>query len=73
KNSNAKHIIYVIYFFCEESVVSDSPCCYLDYHNFVEQSIAEAAGDWYHGRSQGEKEIDCEYPCNPTCSGQLPP
>uniref|UniRef100_A0A453GXR1 Pectin acetylesterase n=3 Tax=Aegilops tauschii subsp. strangulata TaxID=200361 RepID=A0A453GXR1_AEGTS len=37
------------------------------------KSIAEAAGDWYHGRSQGEKEIDCEYPCNPTCSGQLPP
>ncbi|KAF7034057.1 hypothetical protein CFC21_045111 [Triticum aestivum] len=37
------------------------------------KTIAEAAGDWYHGRSHGVKEIDCEYPCNPTCSGQLPP
>ncbi|VAH86560.1 unnamed protein product [Triticum turgidum subsp. durum] len=36
------------------------------------KTIAEVVGDWYHGRSQGVKEIDCEYPCNPTCNSLLP-
>lgn len=37
------------------------------------KTVAEAVGDWYFGRSRGGgKEIDCEYPCNPTCSSQLP-
>nr|CAB3475067.1 unnamed protein product [Digitaria exilis] len=36
------------------------------------KTIAEAVGDWYFGRSRGMKEIDCKYPCNPTCSSQLP-
>ncbi|KQK19774.1 pectin acetylesterase 5 [Brachypodium distachyon] len=37
------------------------------------KSIAEAVGDWHFGRSRsGVKQIDCEYPCNPTCSTQLP-
>jgi len=31
-----------------------------------EQSIAEAVGDWFFDRRE-VKEIDCEYPCNPTC------
>uniref|UniRef100_M8BY37 Pectin acetylesterase n=1 Tax=Aegilops tauschii TaxID=37682 RepID=M8BY37_AEGTA len=44
---------------------------YFDYQ-FVKQTIAEVVGDWYHGRSQGVKEIDCEYPCNPTCNSLLP-
>lgn len=37
-----------------------------------DKTIAEAVGDWYFGRSQGAKQIDCKYPCNPTCSSQLP-
>ncbi|KAG8054389.1 hypothetical protein GUJ93_ZPchr0001g33190 [Zizania palustris] len=36
------------------------------------KTVAEAVGDWYFERSQQVKEIDCEYPCNPTCSSQLP-
>ncbi|PNT73687.1 hypothetical protein BRADI_2g62426v3 [Brachypodium distachyon] len=32
------------------------------------KSIAEAVGDWHFGRSKRVKEIDCLYPCNPTCS-----
>jgi hypothetical protein len=57
-------------------VMFDAPgCCleliYFDYH-FVEQTIAKAVGDWYSGRRQGVKYIDCEYPCNPTCSSLLP-
>ncbi|KAL6614026.1 hypothetical protein ACP70R_036296 [Stipagrostis hirtigluma subsp. patula] len=36
------------------------------------KTIAEAVGDWYFGRSQEVKLVDCEYPCNPTCSSQLP-
>lgn len=31
-----------------------------------EQTAAEAVGDWFFGRRE-VKEIDCEYPCNPTC------
>ncbi|CAM0912391.1 unnamed protein product [Alopecurus aequalis] len=34
--------------------------------------IADAVGDWYFGRSQEVEQIDCEYPCNPTCSPLLP-
>ncbi|XP_020580747.1 pectin acetylesterase 5-like isoform X2 [Phalaenopsis equestris] len=30
------------------------------------KTIAEAVGDWYFERRQ-VKEIDCPYPCNPTC------
>ncbi|EMS61914.1 hypothetical protein TRIUR3_01654 [Triticum urartu] len=37
------------------------------------QNIAKVVGDWYFGRSQGVKEIDCEYPCNPTCNSLPPP
>ncbi|CAL4946199.1 unnamed protein product [Urochloa decumbens] len=36
------------------------------------KTIAEAVGDWYFGRNRGVKEMDCKYPCNPTCSSQLP-
>ncbi|KAM0831740.1 hypothetical protein ACQ4PT_065339 [Festuca glaucescens] len=36
------------------------------------KTIAKAVGDWYFGRRQGVKYIDCEYPCNPTCSSLLP-
>ncbi|XP_047055022.1 pectin acetylesterase 5-like [Lolium rigidum] len=35
-------------------------------------TIAEAVGDWYSRRRQEVKQIDCEYPCNPTCSSLLP-
>uniref|UniRef100_A0A0D9WBZ3 Pectin acetylesterase n=1 Tax=Leersia perrieri TaxID=77586 RepID=A0A0D9WBZ3_9ORYZ len=37
-------------------------------YNFksAEQTIAEAVGDWFFDRRE-VKEIDCEYPCNPTC------
>jgi len=32
------------------------------------KTIAEAVGDWYFGRRKGTmKQIDCKYPCNPTC------
>ncbi|XP_066315562.1 pectin acetylesterase 5-like isoform X2 [Miscanthus floridulus] len=34
------------------------------------QTVAEAVGDWYFGRRRVVKQIDCEYPCNPTCSSQ---
>uniref|UniRef100_A0A453GX84 Pectin acetylesterase n=3 Tax=Triticinae TaxID=1648030 RepID=A0A453GX84_AEGTS len=37
------------------------------------KNIAKVVGDWYFGRSQGVKEIDCEYPCNPTCNSLPPP
>lgn len=30
------------------------------------RTIAEAVGDWYFDRREA-KEIDCPYPCNPTC------
>lgn len=30
------------------------------------KTIAEAVGDWYFGRRE-VKDIDCPYPCNPTC------
>ncbi|KAK3166203.1 hypothetical protein QOZ80_1AG0042730 [Eleusine coracana subsp. coracana] len=36
------------------------------------KTIAEAVGDWYFGRKEEVKRIDCEYPCNPTCSSSLP-
>uniref|UniRef100_M8D132 Pectin acetylesterase n=1 Tax=Aegilops tauschii TaxID=37682 RepID=M8D132_AEGTA len=36
------------------------------------QTVAEAVGDWHHGRTQGVKEVDCKYPCNPTCNSQSP-
>ncbi|XP_034594424.1 pectin acetylesterase 5 isoform X2 [Setaria viridis] len=36
------------------------------------KTIAEAVGDWYFGRREEVKYIDCEYPCNPTCSSRLP-
>ncbi|PUZ53563.1 hypothetical protein GQ55_5G061500 [Panicum hallii var. hallii] len=32
------------------------------------KTIAESVGDWYFDRTvEGVKQIDCEYPCNPTC------
>uniref|UniRef100_A0A0E0JS21 Pectin acetylesterase n=1 Tax=Oryza punctata TaxID=4537 RepID=A0A0E0JS21_ORYPU len=31
------------------------------------KTVAKAVGDWYFERSQTVEEIDCEYPCNPTC------
>ncbi|CAL4960045.1 unnamed protein product [Urochloa decumbens] len=30
------------------------------------KTIAEVVGDWYFGRRE-VKQIDCKYPCNPTC------
>jgi len=36
------------------------------------KTIAEAVGDWYFGRREEVKYIDCKYPCNPTCSSRLP-
>ncbi|XP_020252710.1 pectin acetylesterase 5-like [Asparagus officinalis] len=32
------------------------------------KTVSEAVGDWYFGRRE-VKEVDCPYPCNPTCSG----
>ncbi|KAM3355431.1 hypothetical protein ACQJBY_025919 [Aegilops geniculata] len=37
------------------------------------KTIAEAVGEWHSGRSQGAKEIDCKYQCNPTCNSLPPP
>ncbi|CAO1942593.1 unnamed protein product [Urochloa humidicola] len=31
------------------------------------KTIAEIVGDWYFGRRREVKQIDCKYPCNPTC------
>ncbi|CAM0885588.1 unnamed protein product [Alopecurus aequalis] len=36
------------------------------------KTVAEVVGDWHSRRSQDVKQIDCEYPCNPTCSSLLP-
>ncbi|KAM3336613.1 hypothetical protein ACQJBY_030558 [Aegilops geniculata] len=36
------------------------------------KTVAEAVGDWHRGRTQGVKEVDCKYPCNPTCNSQPP-
>ncbi|KAL2229474.1 UNVERIFIED_CONTAM: Pectin acetylesterase 5 [Sesamum indicum] len=33
---------------------------------FVKQTVAESVGDWYFKRAAA-KQIDCPYPCNPTC------
>ncbi|CAO1946863.1 unnamed protein product [Urochloa humidicola] len=30
-------------------------------------TVAEVFGDWYFGRRREVKQIDCKYPCNPTC------
>ncbi|KAM3406178.1 hypothetical protein ACQJBY_000311 [Aegilops geniculata] len=30
------------------------------------KTMAEAVGDWFFDRRE-VKELDCEYPCNPTC------
>jgi len=58
--------------------VSPSLSCYTRTCRFVmlvasylnlkcgEQTAAEAVGDWFFDRRE-VKEIDCEYPCNPTC------
>lgn len=32
----------------------------------IEQTIAEAVGDWYFNRKEA-KYIDCPFPCNPSC------
>jgi hypothetical protein len=40
--------------------------------HYVEQTIADAVGGWYSGRSQGVKDIDCACPGNPTCNSLLP-
>ncbi|KAI4370793.1 hypothetical protein MLD38_019103 [Melastoma candidum] len=42
---------------------SDSPLV-------AKTSIAKAVGDWYFDRSSF-KEIDCAYPCNPTCHNRI--
>ncbi|KAJ4971295.1 hypothetical protein NE237_004394 [Protea cynaroides] len=34
------------------------------------KTIAESVGDWYLNRKV-VKEIDCEYPCNPTCFNMI--
>ncbi|TVU10886.1 hypothetical protein EJB05_44440 [Eragrostis curvula] len=38
------------------------------------KTVSEAVGDWYFGNQQEveEREVDCEFPCNPTCSSRLP-
>ncbi|KAI4327920.1 hypothetical protein L6164_020329 [Bauhinia variegata] len=33
-------------------------------------TIAKAVGDWYYGRNPF-KQIDCPYPCNPTCHNRV--
>ncbi|KAL0426321.1 UNVERIFIED_CONTAM: actin [Sesamum latifolium] len=33
---------------------------------YVKQTVAESVGDWYFKRAAA-KQIDCPYPCNPTC------
>ncbi|CAO1947405.1 unnamed protein product [Urochloa humidicola] len=34
------------------------------------KTVAEAVGDWFFDRRE-VKEIDCEYPCNPTCYNKV--
>jgi hypothetical protein len=38
----------------------------IQFYFWSKQTIAEAVGDWFFNRRE-VKEIDCEYPCNPTC------
>lgn len=40
-------------------------CLLLDF-TALEQTIAESVGDWFFNR-KAVKQIDCPYPCNPTC------
>ncbi|KAJ1695449.1 hypothetical protein LUZ63_012147 [Rhynchospora breviuscula] len=37
-----------------------------NYQRINNKTIAESVGDWYFDRRE-VKEIDCSYPCNPTC------
>lgn len=34
------------------------------------QTIAKAVGDWYYDRKTFH-QIDCPYPCNPTCHNRV--
>lgn len=34
------------------------------------QTVAMAVGDWFYERSPS-REIDCTYPCNPTCQNRV--
>ncbi|KAI4327915.1 hypothetical protein L6164_020324 [Bauhinia variegata] len=69
------------------SVVSDSPLvgmfidsCYVhaqigkwlrnDSPLLANTTIAQAVGDWYYERKPF-KQIDCAYPCNPTCHNRV--
>uniref|UniRef100_A0A0A8XW89 Pectin acetylesterase n=1 Tax=Arundo donax TaxID=35708 RepID=A0A0A8XW89_ARUDO len=36
----------------------------------INKTVAEAVGDWFFNRRE-VKEIDCEYPCNPTCYNKV--
>ncbi|KAK3164480.1 hypothetical protein QOZ80_1AG0019380 [Eleusine coracana subsp. coracana] len=37
------------------------------------KTVSEAVGDWYSGNQAiVAREVDCEYPCNPSCNTQLP-
>ena len=38
------------------------------------QSMRDTFSDWYFGGSSGkDKEVDCVFPCNPTCPVSLEP
>ncbi|PPR92526.1 hypothetical protein GOBAR_AA28148 [Gossypium barbadense] len=57
-------------FFLDEYVlfllVQDQCILKFNWVIFWKQTIAESVGDWYFNRKV-TKEIDCPYPCNPTC------
>ena len=36
------------------------------------EAISKIVGDWYFGRGDVVKEIDCPYPCDKTCHNLIP-
>ncbi|CAN6912409.1 unnamed protein product [Brassica oleracea] len=36
------------------------------------KTISKTVGDWYFGRGEDVKEIDCPYPCDKTCHNLIP-
>jgi len=36
----------------------------------IVQTIAKAVGDWFYGRNPFH-QVDCNYPCNPTCQNAV--
>ncbi|XP_008810598.2 pectin acetylesterase 5-like isoform X1 [Phoenix dactylifera] len=64
KNSNGGMLINSCFIHCYS--MTSNTWHSLDSPKVNNKTIAEAIGDWYFNRRE-VKDIDCPYPCNPTC------